>query len=200
MSWHASILLGDASNPITSLLSLTSYVSFGGQTGASPVFADVARFTNFPYSEVVLHVPDPSQGTLPQLGCNLAAGGLPTTGDHLISLSPDLSACNWASALNTTGNSGASSPLLVAPAVDPVSAGFWAWTSYSTVQQTGGATLFHYPAGGGVYDRTINIVQSCQASKLACGSSLEIVGHLQAINPPGTGTVYLTTFIGSQLG
>ncbi len=193
-------LSGDSSDPIASALTLISYVTFGGAPGASPVFADNARFTNFPYSELVLHVPDPTQGTLAQLGCDFASGGVPVTGDHLVSFSPDLSGCNWASALDTSGNSGVSAPLLVAPVVDPVNAGFWAWTSYGTGQQTGGATLFHYPAGGGVFDRTINIVQSCQAAKVTCGSGPEFVGHLQAINPPGTNTVYLATFTGAQLG
>ncbi len=193
-------LSGDPSDQGASQLALSAYVTFGGQTGASPAFEDSNRFTNFPFSQIVLQVPDPSRGTLAALGCDLEAGGMPETGSHLVSLSPDLSGCNWASALNTSPGSEQSASVIVAPVIDPVDPGFWIWTSAGTLQNTGGSTIFHYPASGGVFDRSINVLATCEASGLGCGDLPGIIGHLQAVNPPDSGRLYLTTFIGAQLG
>jgi hypothetical protein len=192
-------LSGSAANQSASQLKLTSYQTFGGQSGSSAVYADNARFTVFPYSELVLHVPDPTTGSIAQLGCNFAAGGTPVTGDHLISFSPDLSTCNWASPLTSTPTGGKSTPLLAAPAVDPVNGGFWAWTM-TTPGSYAGQSVFHYPAQGGPSDRSINASVVCSAAKLNCGSNAAFVGHMYAVNPPGTQKLYLTSFISSGLG
>ncbi len=175
---------------------MSHHQTFGGITGASPLYTDAAKYTAFVSDQILLHVPDPMRGTLADLNCTF--DGTPDKNDHLVSFSADLSKCNWAAALNPNANPFKSSGIQVGPALDPVSGGVWLWTS--SARNPAGQKLYHYPATGGHYDRVIDLPTICEAASADCGLAPRFVGHIYAVNPAGARTVYIVTLISGMAG
>ena len=192
-------LTGDLASRGNGSFTQTAIVTFGGKSGASPSVFDHTKFpqiTPAPTDQVVLHVPDmtPNGTNIGSMtGCNQSP--LPM-GAQLVSFSTDLKSCIWVQPLYYPGSTTAG--ISVAPVFDPVSPGYWLWTTNGT--SLNGFTLYHYPLSGpgSSGSRVVNLSDVCNPAPGSnlCGNSPQFVGHMFGVNPSSTSSkLYLTVTI-----